>query len=613
MLPDEQPPPQEQQQQQLQHAVVVSTVVHENQRCWIGKGWTYRGLLPNDRKRFSAPDGSVNWNSLVSSSSSAAEERRRRRRQDDDDGKEEEEETELTSNRPPPSPTSVRVVLLGRGWKWCDEDEGDNSEQGGFVVADAAAAAESDGNSNDESENDPWMYARDFTPEAVRGAVPTSRRRRITDWVRYRPLVRTKRLDPSEFFSLRRRRSDDGERPSEDDDEEERQRRQLQACSACHVDSKACERFSQLFLEALAYCCLLEQPPPPSSAAGAADGTTTTTAVALTDRIAMPLKYEFVDSLIASSNEIVLGRGGGGDDDDDATGDAFYGLELLSKSVDLFCRNRRKRRLESQFVLTRIFTAGSESDFDFAQRNRLEEEGGGSGSGAQRDAFEQYCIKVTKDVFRKDERDAIASWLIQKLDPNYQLHCDVLMNDATATDAAAAGHCCPFIRVSCPNTGCPCTSISKVYMDEHDGVCPFKTVKCDCGDEVLRCQLPRHQSTACKLRDVTCPYARVGCVKVVPAKDMPEHVAKDTESHLLLAVHRMMEYETILVDLRKRVAALEKDNALLRTAVQDNKDWTTKKFAKVERDANGTGKKVSNLERDIRKMRNEVKKYETIR
>ena len=39
--------------------------IHENERSWIGGGFSKSGLLPNDRGRYSTPDGTLSWKTLL--------------------------------------------------------------------------------------------------------------------------------------------------------------------------------------------------------------------------------------------------------------------------------------------------------------------------------------------------------------------------------------------------------------------------------------------------------------------------------------------------------------------------------------------------------------------
>jgi len=47
-------------------------------------------------------------------------------------------------------------------------------------------------------------------------------------------------------------------------------------------------------------------------------------------------------------------------------------------------------------------------------------------------------------------------------------------------------------------------------------------------------------SEACPLREATCPFLEVGCMKVVHQKDIADHLIDMSNSHLMLAMNRYL-------------------------------------------------------------------------
>uniref|UniRef100_A0A7S2HD16 TRAF-type domain-containing protein n=1 Tax=Helicotheca tamesis TaxID=374047 RepID=A0A7S2HD16_9STRA len=116
--------------------------IYENQRFWVGGGFSRKGLLPTDRCRaYSTFDGSLSWQSLQGASEG----------------------------------------ILGKGWHFDDSDDG-------FVPV---------GGANGTSDSDGWSYFVDFSSEALRNP---SASKGMKHFVRRRRLVRTKTFQPDQFL-----------------------------------------------------------------------------------------------------------------------------------------------------------------------------------------------------------------------------------------------------------------------------------------------------------------------------------------------------------------------------------------------------------------------------
>jgi hypothetical protein len=204
---------------------------------------------------------------------------------------------------------------------------------------------------------------------------------------------------------------------------------------------------------------------------------------------------------------------------------------------------------------------------------------------------EQYCASVnTGQFFSEHERLAIASLLIKKLDTHFQLHCSKI----------DCGDTCDYQWVSCPNRDCP-AMISRLYLSAHEQECPFQPVTCDCGDTFPRMKQATHLTEVCPLRDATCPFARIGCSKVVPAKDVPDHVDKDTSTHLLLAFHRMMEYESTIRMIHVRVNELEKENRELKKFILTENAVADRNCKLVDQKLTALQRRVDGIEKSHQK------------
>jgi hypothetical protein len=315
--------------------------------------------------------------------------------------------------------------------------------------------------------------------------------------------------------------------------------------------------------EALAYTTLLYNP---------------SQSMATTDAVALPLKNQILDLLVqqanANTNENTNGTTASSPPSPQPH-DAFYLLHLVETAIDNFCQTQR-----SQTALQRLLSGW---DYAFSQRHNL--------TTVNAKEFQNRCTSLTNTCFSKIERDMIAALMVRKLDLKFQLHCHCLK----------CGEECNFARVVCPNEGCTCTNMSKMYLSEHDSTCAYKLVTCTCGDLLPRHEQPHHQSQVCKLRNVKCPFAIIGCIQIVQAQDMTAHVQTDTESHLLLAVNRMMEYEEVMRRMKQQLQKLQEENQLLQRGLEVYRESSNKDHSKMDTKMTTMGKKLATLETTSKK------------
>ena len=158
--------------------------------------------------------------------------------------------------------------------------------------------------------------------------------------------------------------------------------------------------------------------------------------------------------------------------------------------------------------------------------------------------------EITKRYFTKEERDAWASLAIRHHDTEFNYHCK---NEN-------CGDSCDFTVVKCPHEGCK-VSLSRKYLADHDEDCPLKVIACarECGDKCRREQMEHHRTEVCVLRDAKCPFHLLGCDLVVRHKDIPEHLETNSNGHMLLAMNRMLEYQSVFSDLTGRIIQLEEE------------------------------------------------------
>jgi len=274
------------------------------------------------------------------------------------------------------------------------------------------------------------------------------------------------------------------------------------------VDSSATDALGRLLLDALTYCSLLHSPK------------------AYTAKLTLPLKERIINLAIRQPQS-ENGR---------VNTDPFYQLDQLRIKLENFIELEK-----SQTVMSRLLAS---VDFPFEKRNGEEN-------------FEKRKTLVARHCFSTKECDAISALVIKKLDPTFQLHCDV----------PQCGEKCKFFRVQCPNQGCPMV-MSRLYLDKHDHQCIYKIIECECKLKLPRHELQMHKTQSCVLREVNCPFKKIGCTKCVKACDLEKHLDEDTSVHLLLAMNRMMEHQDVINNLNTRVVELEGQNRGLRQALE---------------------------------------------
>ena len=209
-------------------------------------------------------------------------------------------------------------------------------------------------------------------------------------------------------------------------------------------------------------------------------------------------------------------------------------------------------------------------------------------------SWKRRCRQIADAQY--SERSTIAGWMVRLLDDqDFTLHCDQIRCGNNASSSL-----CPFFHISCPNEGCPVV-LSQKHLAEHEKVCNYKRIACQCGESIPRQHIQHHRQEVCPLRDSSCPFYELGCTKVCQAQDIPQHVETDVASHLLLALDRMMEFQTVIRTLHGKIASLQDENQQLHQTLQVYRDASVSESKATQKRLTELHKKVTNLETSNRK------------
>jgi TRAF-type zinc finger len=543
------------------HSYHVQEIVelHENERAWIGGGFSKSGLLPNDRGRYSTTDGTLSWKTLP----------------------------------------EAQNALLGRGWTYEDavgkrriedpslhheeeeEDEAGEDEQTRDRNGDDADVATSSTNETSQQGgtsstlSGEWFYARDFSAGAIANAKTT--RNGALHWVRFRRITCTKVMDATQFAPLE----------------------VVSQCDYC--DSLAVDQLSQKLLDVSTFITLVSGP------------------ACLTAAVAIPTKASIVALLDPSRYMVATDTGKTSIKAQGSSSSDQEGVETLEEHVKPGNNNNNNAAAAAAaaacpaLVYLAALHKSLEQLADTVRNHpkHILSHVAVSFQKAQKDQNDdpvwiERSTAVTRLYFSKAERDAMAGWMIRALDrDDFQLHCN-------------QQHCgqeiCPFARTKCPNPQCP-TMLSKIHLPHHDLECDYKLIRCEaCGDETIpRQEYGHHLRSVCPLRDVNCPFARVGCSKVVSAQSLPSHVADDNTAHLLVLLDRILEMQTVIRDLNGKVQRLQAENQELTTQMQDNVQAT--KLVHIK--ATAMEKKIDTLDsttkKEFKRLRGDINKKSIVK
>ena len=113
------------------------------------------------------------------------------------------------------------------------------------------------------------------------------------------------------------------------------------------------------------------------------------------------------------------------------------------------------------------------------------------------------------------------------------------------------------LKDDCPNRSfkCPhCKQEGKHHdiTTSHLKKCLWLTITCPnegCGEQITRCSLNNHL-IVCPFQVVPCKYLRIGCSETRVRNIVKDHEADD-QSHLGLAMEKILEQESVLMQYRK--------------------------------------------------------------
>ncbi|XP_035662101.1 uncharacterized protein LOC118406273 [Branchiostoma floridae] len=130
---------------------------------------------------------------------------------------------------------------------------------------------------------------------------------------------------------------------------------------------------------------------------------------------------------------------------------------------------------------------------------------------------------------------------------------------------------CPRVKVACTHAGCG-VLVPREDIKDHSDRCEWAIVRCPCGTETERLDIPEHLSTVCPKANIkchmgcgatirrceafghqtTCPDAVVpctvrGCPEIVRRRELADHMAKSMERHARVASNLAMCLQRQLV------------------------------------------------------------------
>jgi hypothetical protein len=283
----------------------------------------------------------------------------------------------------------------------------------------------------------------------------------------------------------------------------------------------------------------------------------------LTDAVALPIKQQLLEKVHPTNNVNLPGDS------------ALSRLDNLHKLVEMHCNEARNAPKHVFSLMGMYYERRKDSGF-----------------------VKRYH-DISQNILTPGERDTISRLLVRAYDPEFQLHCS----------KENCGDACEFARVPCPNLGCNAT-MSKLYLPAHNPVCPYKLVKCECGDEFPQHQQQQHLHEVCPLREEKCPFVALGCAKVTQAKDLPNHVAQETGSHLLLTLNRLTEVQDVIRGLNSKIQHLEEENVQLRKTLDAYRDAGIKEAQALDKKVGVLGNKVATMENANRKEFRKIHKAE---
>jgi len=559
--------------------------IYENERLWIGRGFSKAGLLPTERGPYSTQDGSLSWKTMREASFALLtgdyfpknnnNGKKKNGKNNDNNGNggggnnnngnnNRRRSFRRSSNSSSNENNSNKLMIARRGWSFhehniINDDTTTTTTTDGTAAADGSSSSSEDWKTKMEMEmeiapeiqtdddeyddeycqfvpckgiedgitdnEEGWQYFPDFSPGAL---LSPGRKRGILDFVRRRKLRRIAIFRPDHFLP----------------------REVYIKCDYC--DSNVVDMLSSAMLDALALATLFAHGPKPT----------------ITNAQALPLKTKLIDALS-------IGKNCNDDSHDNNDYDPWIDIHKLK---DRLCT----------FAETAVGKPGPVRNLFHPDADLL------AAMPKRRKVVEEYH-------FHEQERVTLARLIIKDVDRYcFKMHCsnascacvnggssshsddsegndnnnhitdeNNLQQQSSSSSSLSASSSCEFRWIPCPNPNCQST-FSYKHRTEHDNNCQYKLVPCpsECGATLPRCDVHVHVRDKCPLRQAECPLSNVGCTSIVQARDVSTHLNEHADKHFLLISSRMMEYQNVMKDMNTRIQRLEEKNALLESELK---------------------------------------------
>lgn len=493
--------------------------VYENERFWIGRGFSKVGLLPTERGPYSTKDGSLSWKAMreaslallrwnfVAVGNGNGKGKGKGSRNGQTDAKRirrgwsfhEEDNNQINAN------DSDKENLRKEDEYECstESSSGDNvtDKYCGFVPC----KGPEDGPTDDK---EGWQYFPDFSPQSL---LTPNRKRGILDFVRRRKLRRVAVFRPDHFLP----------------------REVYTKCDYC--DSIVVNMLSSSMLDALALATLFAHGPKNN----------------VSDAQALPLKSKLIDSLSIGGNCTNHNQN--------------YEYD---PGVDINKVKDRLRTFAETCVgkpgpLTQLLNPDVDQNVVSAMPGRRKE--------MARYFNDQERLSLARLLVKDVDR---YSYKMHCMDDSCACVLGETIGNLNRDDEDEDNLNCEFRLVPCPNPNCN-ASFSYKYQAQHDDECGFKLLPCPsgCGAMVPRNEVHIHVRDICSMRHAECPLSIVGCTAIVQAQDISSHLNNHADKHFMLVASRMMEYQSMIKEMSTRIRLLEEkneqlDRELKRTVVQ---------------------------------------------
>lgn len=521
--------------------------IYENERLWIGRGFSKMGLLPTERGPYSTKDGSLSWKTMTEASLALL----RGNVMGFGNGKGRERNGKIAPKR------------IRRGWSFHEEDDDqgnhDGSDKENLRREDEYECSTENDDINDNycgfvpcigpedgptDNEDGWQYFPDFSPQSL---LNPNRKRGMLDFVRRRKLRRVAVFRPDYFLP----------------------REVYTKCDYC--DSSVVNMLSSAMLDALSLSTLF--------AHGLKNN--------VTDAQALPIKSKLIDALSIGDNC----------DNDTESEDYDPGVDI-NKVKDRLC-TFAETCVGKPGPLMQLLNAETDKNLVTAMPGRrklmsryLNEK--------ERLHLSRLLIKdIDRYSYKMHCRSNSCACLANATNGHSDLDGD--------QDTLPA---CEFRLVSCTNDRCS-AMFSFKHRTQHDEECGYKLLPCPsgCGTLIPRNGVHIHVRDNCSLRQAECPLSIVGCTSIVQAQDITCHLNNHADQHFILMANRMMEYQSVMKAMNTRLQLLEENNARLeRELKRTTTQLQSKNEAKaVSGDVKKLTKRLGNLEGTCR---TEFKKVE---